>query len=72
MDDLWLVLVTFCNPKPLCLLFIIDVFIFFFYFKTGLSFTVSDNPQKLSKSDVMETILRYLETDTLLFREDVR
>ncbi|XP_068209903.1 ATP synthase mitochondrial F1 complex assembly factor 2 [Palaemon carinicauda] len=36
---------------------------------TGLSFTVTDNPLHSSKWDVVDKMLDYLETDTILYRE---
>ncbi|KAB7507661.1 ATP synthase mitochondrial F1 complex assembly factor 2 [Armadillidium nasatum] len=37
---------------------------------TGLSFTIIDNPQHVSKPDIVSNILEYLPTDTLLFKEN--
>ncbi|RXG73053.1 ATP synthase mitochondrial F1 complex assembly factor 2 [Armadillidium vulgare] len=37
--------------------------------QTGLSFTIIDNPQHVSKPDIVSNILEYLPTDTLLFKE---
>lgn len=37
---------------------------------TGLSNTVIDNPNRLNKWDIVNKILEYLDTDTLLYRDD--
>ncbi|KAK7066264.1 ATP synthase mitochondrial F1 complex assembly factor 2 [Halocaridina rubra] len=36
---------------------------------TGLSFTVVDNPHRATKWDIVDKMLEYMETDTILYRE---
>lgn len=40
-------------------------------FQTGLCNTVLDNPNKLTKEDIVQKIIKYLETDTILYTSGV-
>lgn len=42
-----------------------------FVVQTGLSYTVIDNPNHETKWDTVDKTLEYLDTDTLLYREEV-
>ena len=42
-----------------------------FVLQTGLSYTVIDNPSHETKWDTVNKTMEYLDTDTLLFRDEV-
>lgn len=46
-------------------------FYFVFQFQTQLANTAQDNPNKLTKFDVINYILNYIPTDTILFHSEV-
>ncbi|XP_018027649.1 ATP synthase mitochondrial F1 complex assembly factor 2-like isoform X2 [Hyalella azteca] len=47
-----------------------DVIIPAFMHLTGLSYTVVDNPNRVSKWDMAESVLEFLPTDTVLFADE--
>jgi hypothetical protein len=54
---------------PVYILYILTVC---FFFQTALCSTAIDNPNNLTKFDLVQHIMSYLDTDTVLFQSGVR